>query len=387
VSRDFLLLLCNRLVRAFGYGTAAVLLSFHLEARGLSAVSIGLVLTLGLATASLSGLISAAATVRFGRRRVLAATGVLMAVSGIDIALATSPLLLTLAALTGMCASGTMDIGPFISVEQAVLSETTSARMRNRAFARYSLTGALAFAAGAAVAGLVSDLAGSQVFFLVYAWLGLVTAVLPLLLTDAVEGPPQSPIFGNVRPLMVLAVLFALDSFGGGFLVSSVLVYWLHIRYGVGSEVLGPAFAAMSLLNAAAYELSGRIADRIGLINTMVATHLPSNVVLILVAFSPNISVAIGLLLVRSLIGNMDAPARQAYVVSIVKPSERAGALAITGALRGVALAFGPLLTGLAIQAALMAVPFVVGGSAKIVYDLGLYAGFRRRRAEHELPV
>ena len=387
-SRDLKLLLVNRLVRALGWGAASVLLAFHLEARGFTAVSIGLFLTLSLATASLSGLLSAAAAARFSRRPVLAATGLLMAVTGLDLAFATQPLLLTLAALTGMCAAGSMDVGPFLSVEQAVLAESADASHRNRAFARYALTGALAFSAGAALAGLVHALPASQAFYVAYAGLGLVTAVIPLFLSPAVKGSGRgSPVFGNIRPLLLLSGLFALDSFGGGFVVPSVVVYWLHVRFGAAPEVLGPAFAVMSLLNALSYEASGRIADRIGLINTMVLAHLPSNVMLLAVPFSPNLGVALALLLVRASIANMDASARQAYVVSIVKPSERAGAVALTGALRGVTLALGPVLAGAAIQTAVMAIPFLVSGSVKIVYDLSLYAGFRARRADHEAEL
>ncbi|WP_338204402.1 MFS transporter [Candidatus Nephthysia bennettiae] len=151
--------------------------------------------------------------------------------------------------------------------------------------------------------------------------------------------------------------------------------------------MLGPAFAVMSLLNALSYEASGRIADRIGLINTMVLAHLPSNLILLAVPFSPSLGVALALLLVRASIANMDASARQAYVVSIVKPSERAGAVALTGALRGMTLALGPVLAGAAIQSAVLAVPFLVSGSVKIVYDVSLFAGFRARRAEHEAEL
>ncbi len=213
-SRDLKLLL----VRALGWGAASVLLAFHLEARGFGAVSIGLFLTLSLATASLSGLLSAAASARFGHRPVLAATGVLMALTGLDLAFATQPVLLTLAALTGMCAAGSMDVGPFPSVEQAVLAESADASHRNRAFARYALTGALAFSAGAALAGLVHSLAASQAFYVAYAVLGLLTAAIPLFLSATVRGTRRgSPVFGNVRPLLVLSGLFALDSFGGGF--------------------------------------------------------------------------------------------------------------------------------------------------------------------------
>lgn len=188
----------------------------------------------------------------------------------------------------------------------------------------------------------------------------------------------------SVRPLLGLSALFALDSFGGGLVTNSLVAFWLHQRFGASAEVLGPSFAAISLVVAASYEAAGWLGDRIGLVNTMVFTHLPSNILLILTAFSPNLVWAIAFLLARNAISQMDIPVRQAYVVSIVKPNERAGALATTGAIRGVAQACGPVLTGLAIQVGALAVPFVVSGGVKIVYDLGLYRGFRRHLGDHE---
>jgi MFS family permease len=380
---DYRLLLATRLVRALGFGFSAVLLGVHLERRGLGPAEIGLALTVALAAATLGGLALAAASARVGRRRGLALCGVLMAISGADLALPGPSWLLAAAGLTGMLGAGA-DQGPFAAVEQAMLSESAPPQGRNRAFGRYSLTGGLAGAAGAALATPAATDAAISGLFVFYALLGVATAGLPLLMSEAVEGERAGPVFGSLRPLLALAGLFALDSLGGGLVVQSVIAYWLHIRFGAETSVLGPAFAAMALVQSASYELSGRLADRIGLVNTMVFTHLPSNVLLLLVAFSPALPVAVVLLVLRYSISQMDVPARQAYIVSIVKPRERAGAVAVTGALRGVALACGPLLAGLAIQAAVLGLPFIAGGALKIVYDLGLYAGFRSRRAEHE---
>ncbi|TMB85868.1 MAG: MFS transporter, partial [Chloroflexi bacterium] len=190
--------------------------------------------------------------------------------------------------------------------------------------------------------------------------------------------------FGRFRPLAGLAALFALDSLGGGFVANAVIVYWLHVRFGADVQALGPLFAAIAFLQAISYEVSGRLGDRIGLINTMVFTHLPSNILLLLVPFSPSFAVAVALLLARFALSQMDVPVRQAYVVSIVPPAERAGAVAMTGAVRGVAQSLGPVLAGLAIGAASFGFPFFAGGGLKIVYDLALYAGFHNRRADHE---
>ena len=198
------------------------------------------------------------------------------------------------------------------------------------------------------------------------------------------EAPQPSAAFGSLRPLLGLSGLFAVDSLGGGLIVQSVIAYWLHARFGAGPAILGPTFAGMSVLQALSYEVSGRLADRFGLIRTMIFTHLPSSFLLLLVPLSPSIAWAIALLAIRQSISQMDIPARQAYVVSIVPASERAGAIAITGAVRGGAQAFGPLLAGAAIQSASFGIPFYAAGALKIAYDLSLYAGFRNHKGDHE---
>jgi MFS family permease len=384
--RDYRLLLAARVLRAFGFGFSAILISLHLQARGLSATWIGVVLAVGLASASFTGLGAAWLSARIGRRTVLALVGLLMALTGLDLALAGSPWLLMIAGLSGMMGLANADLGPFLAVEQAMLTEATTPAARNRAFGRYSFTGAIGIALGGLTAGAGTSLGRTIAFFWLFAILGLLTAALPLLLSDTVEGKVRdAPAFGTIRPLLGLSALFALDSLGGGLVVNAVIVYWLHVRFGAGPEVLGPSFAAMSVLGAVSLEVAGRLADKIGLVNTMVFTHLPSNVLLILVPFAPNVGWAIALLLARSLIVSMDQPARQAYVVSIVPPNERSGALAVTGAVRGVALAAGPAVTGIAIQSATLGIPFFAGGGIKILYDLALWAGFRGRRGDHEL--
>jgi len=379
-----MLLLGARGLRAFGFGFSAVLLGVYLEARGLSPALIGLTLGLGLAAASLSGLASASLAARFGRRRALSVAGLLMALTGLDLSLATRPELLVVAGLTGMLGAASVDLGPFASVEQAVLAEAVPPAARNVEFGRYSVTGGLFNAAGGLAAALATGVAGGRAFFLIYAVIGLITAVLPIFMSSRVEAPGPAIAFGRFRPLAGLAALFALDSLGGGFVANAVIAYWLHVRFGVDVTTLGPLFAAVAIVQAISYEAAGRLGDRFGLVNTMVFTHLPSNILLLLVPFSPNLSWAIGLLLARFALSQMDVPVRQAYVVSIVPPAERAGAVAMTGAVRGVAQSLGPVLSGLAIGAASFGLPFFAGGGLKIVYDLALFGGFRNRRAEHE---
>jgi len=381
---DYGLLLAGRVLRAFGFGFSAVLLGLHLERRGLPPAQIGLAVTVALLTAALSGLLAAGLSRRLGRRAVLAGIGVLMGATGFVLGLSADHLVLILAGATGMLGAAGLDVGPFLAVEQPMLAESVPARGRNLAFARYSLSGALAGAAGGLAATFATDLSRSALLYLLYGGLGLATAALPLLLSGRVEAVPAPPTRFELRPLAGLAALFGVDALGGGFIANAVIAYWLHARFGAGSQVLGPAFAGIGLVQAAAYELSGRLGNRIGLVNTMVFTHLPSNLFLLAVPLSPNLTWALVLLFLRFSTSQMDVPARQAYVVSIVPPAHRASAVATTSAVRGLGLAVGPYLSGLSIQAALFGIPFFAGGALKIAYDLGLYAGFRSRRAQHE---
>jgi MFS family permease len=384
---DRALLLGARGLRAFGFGFSAVVIAVYLERRGLAPGLIGLTLGVGLAASSLSGLLSASLAARFGRRRTLSISGLLMALTGLDLALADQPALLVLAGLTGMLGAASIDLGPFASVEQAMLAEAVTPAARNVAFGRYSVFGGLFNAAGGLAATFATGAAGGRALFLLYAAIGVATAVLPLFLSPRVEAPGQSVAYGKFRPLAGLAALIALDSFGGGFIANAVIAYWLHVRFGADVQLLGPLFAVVGILQAGSYEVAGRLSDRFGLINTMVFTHLPSNILLLLVPFSPNLTWAVGLLIARFALSQMDVPARQAYIVSIVPPAERAGAVAMTGAVRGVAQSPGPVLAGLAIGAASFAVPFLAGGGLKILYDIGLFIGFRNRRADHEVPT
>ena len=386
MSRDFALILAARLLRAFGFGMAAVLIGLHLERLGLTAGVIGLVLSIGLLSAAIAGVIVATLSASIGRRTTLAIAGVLMALAGLALALAHSPLLVGLAAITGMLGAASVDLGPFAAIEQAALAESVEPQRRNIAFARYSLTGGLAAAAGGLVAGTATDLSGSRLLFAIYALIGLATAVLAILLSPRAEAPVRAAAFSaeEIRRLAPLSALFAIDALGGGLVINAVIAYWLHVRFGAPANVLGPALAAIALLQAISYEVSGRLANRIGLIRTMVFTHIPSNILLLLVPFSPTLPWAIGLLLARFSLSQMDVPARQAYVVSIVPPAERAGAVALTGLVRGLGQSVGPLFSGAAIQGAVLGAPFFVAGGLKLIYDVSLYLAFRSRRAEHE---
>jgi MFS family permease len=379
--RDFRVVLATRLLRAFAFGFAAVLIGILLEHRNMRPEQIGIALAIGLVAASLLGLPAAAAARRFGRRRVLAACGLLMAVTGVDLAFATNTTLLTLAGATGMLGAS-VDLGPFLPIEQAMVAESVAGDRQPAAFGHYSLTGGLAAAAGALAAVFASTPQRLQAFFVVFAVAGLATAALPLFVSSGAESTAPGPMLSraSLRPLAALSALFALDALGGGFIVQPVVAYWLHVRFGAGANVLGPSFAAIAVAQAASFEVAPLIAKRIGLVRTMVFTHLPSNILLLVVPFSPSLPIATALLIVRYSISQMDVPTRQAYVVSIVPPAERAGALALTGSVRGVAQAIGPVLAGIAIQAAAFGVPFFAGGGLKIAYDVSLYTLALNRR-------
>lgn len=386
VNRDLRLILLTRLLRAAAFGMSAVLLGLQLQRLGLSSALIGLVLTIGLLSAAIGGVVAAAVSSRLGRRATLAAAGLLMALSGLDLALARSPALLVLAGLTGMLGAANVDFGAYASIEQAALAESVAPRRRNLAFARYSLTGGIAAALGALAAGAATDLIRGRLLFAGYALVGLITAVLPLLLSTRAEAPVRGPALSRAQmgALAPLSGLFFIDATGGGLVANAVIAYWLHIRFGAGAAVLGGAFAVIALLQSASYEVSGRLANRIGLIRTMVFTHVPSNVLLALVPLSPSLPWAIAILFARFSLSQMDVPARQAFVVSIVPPAERAGAVAFTGLVRGLGQAAGPIISGAAIQSAALGLPFYLAGGLKLLYDGSLYAGFRRRRGEHE---
>ena len=386
IDRDFALILVARMLRAFGFGMSAVVIGLVLEGRGMNPGAIGLVLTLSLLSAAVGGGIAAALASRIGRRWTLAGAGLLMAIAGADLALATSPIVLALAALTGMLGAANVDFGAYASIEQAALAESAEPRRRNVAFARYSLTGGVAGAGGALVAGTATSLDRSRMLFAGYAAIGLLTAALALRLSPRAEAPIKSVTLSRVqiRALTPLSALFGIDAVGGGLVATAVIAYWLHVRFGAGANLLGPAFAGIALLQAASYEASGRLANRIGLVRTMVFTHVPSNLFLLLVPLSPSLGWAIALLFARFSLSQMDVPARQAFVVSIVPPAERAGAVAFTGLVRGLGQAGGPLLSGAAIQGAALGLPFYLAGTLKLIYDGTLYLTFRSRRGEHE---
>jgi predicted MFS family arabinose efflux permease len=321
---------------------------------------------------------------RVGRRRAYLALLGAMAVAGTVFALTDSIVALVVAALTGTVSTEVVESGPFTSLEQAMLPQTASGSTPTRLFGTYNTVATIAGSLGALAAGGPTLLdTGSERWLLGYPLAALVAIAVAIRLSPIVEvdrppGQERAASLVHSRDVVRrLAGFFALDSLGGGFVVQTFIAYWFTRKFGTSPETLGVLFFAVGILQALSFQAAVRLAERIGLLRTMVFTHLPSNVLLGAIAFAPNEAVAIALLLARFALSQMDVPTRQAYVVAVVDPAERTAAAAYTNTARYVTRPIGPLIAGPLVGTALGA-PFLIGGALKIVYDLGLYATFRR---------
>jgi MFS family permease len=402
---DGRVLFATRAARMFGYGFLAVVLVLYVAALGLSDPQIGLLLSLTLAGDTAISLWLTTNADRLGRRRVLVAGALLMVAAGIVFAIAREPALLLLAATIGVISPSGNEVGPFLAVEQAALSQSIAAKRRTHVFAWYNLAGQLATALGALGAGILAQVlqAGGaapvdsyRVIVVGYALIGLLLVLGFRSLSPAVEAPTSTDA-GSVRTrfglhrsrrvVIRLSALFSLDAFAGGFVTQSLMAYWFHLRWGVEPALLGAIFFGANVLAAISALSAARLAGRFGLINTMVFTHLPSNVLLILVPIMPNLPLAVVVLLARFSISQMDVPTRQSYTMAVVDQDERSAAAGVTGIARTTGAAISPLFAApLMGTAALAAVPFLVAGGLKIVYDLVLYRLFRSARPPEEEP-
>jgi MFS family permease len=399
LTRDGWLLFATRCSRMFAYGALSVVLVLYLIEVGLTEWEVGLLLTLTLAgdTAISLGLTTTAD--RLGRRRTLVVGSALMVLAGVAFASTGNFLLLVAAATVGVISPSGNEIGPFLSVEQAALSHIVSDDRRTEVFAWYNLVGSFSTALGALAGGLIAaaaphfGLAGAAAFrpvLLAYAGIGVALAVGFAFLSPAVEaawhesGPPPKTVLGlheSRWTVFRLSLLFGLDAFGGGFVIQSIIAYWFHVRFGLDPALLGSVFLFANLLAGVSALTAGRLARRIGLLNTMVFTHLPSNVLLVLVPLMPDVHWAVGVLLLRFSISQMDVPTRQAYTMAVVRPDERSAAAGVTGVARSVGASISPMLaTVLAGSTGLMSVPFFLAGGLKIVYDVLLYRAFSSRQ-------
>ena len=399
------LLFLTRFLRLFAYGSLSVILVFYLVSLGLSESQTGLLLSLTLAGDVVISLFLTTRADRIGRRRMLIVGAVLMAGAGVAFACTRNFLFLVVAGTIGVISPSGHEAGPFLSIEQAALSHVVAPKVRTEVFAWYTLAGSLATALGALCAGAATEVlqkAGTapvssyRAVVVVYAVLGVILALLFLRLTPEAEvretqtGVARNPrtFFGvgrSYRVVLRLSCLFALDSFGGGFVVQSFAAYWFYLRFGVNPATLGAIFFWANVFAGISALFASRLAARIGLVKTMVVTHLPSNVLLMLVPLMPTLSLAVFVLLVRFSISQMDVPTRQSYTMAVVSPEERSAAAGITGVARTTGAAISPLFAGLLFaRSSLIDVPFFVAGGLKIIYDLLLYRAFVAVRPPEE---
>jgi MFS family permease len=387
---DVRLIFSVQAIRAFLYGFSSILIGASLAASGLDTTAVGAIFTAMLVGMAISSLVVGRWGERIGRRRTYVGLLAVMGLAGAVFAFSGSVPVLVLAALTGTLSTDPNESGPITTVEQSMLASTPP-RERGRVYGRYNAVAYLAGAVGALAAGgpsalrdVIPALPPDQRWLLIMPVGAAACALIAMRLSTIVEVPAQ--VGSEERGLrrsrtMVqrLAALFALDAFAGGFIVASFIVFWFGRQFNADAEVMGLVFFGVGLLQAASSVLAGWLGDRIGLLNTMVFSHLPSNVLLALIPLAPTLSVAIALLLGRSILSQMDVPARQAYVAALVDPAERTAAAGYTNAARHLVRPFGPVLASMSMGMA-AGIPFLVAGGAKAVYDVALYLSFRRVR-------
>jgi MFS family permease len=385
----------------FAYGFLSVVLMLYLRAQGLQAPQIGVLITFTLLGDVALSLWMTTSADRWGRKRMLMLGALLMMLVGFVFAATGNYWWLLAVATIGVLSPSDKEVGPFLSIEQAALSQEIADADRTNVFAWYNLVGSLAAAFGALASGFVcshmkaAGHSGAEVYrpvILAYGVAGVALCIAFLFLSPRAEASSTEKVSGSKswfglhrsqRVVLQLSALFSLDAFGGGFIVQSVLAYWFHVRYQVEPALLGTLFFVANLFAAASALAAASLAKRYGLINTMVFTHLPSNLLLILVPLMPNLPLAIGLLLLRFTISQMDVPTRQSYTMAVVHPDERSAASGITTVARSIGAALAPSLAGyLMAQPGWIDSPLYIAGGIKIVYDLWLYRLFITRREQ-----
>jgi MFS family permease len=402
-SRDIRLLFATRILRMFAYGLLSVVLVLHLTASGLSESQIGLLLTLTLLGDTGISLLITTRADRRGRRRMLVLGACLMVLAGVLFAATRSFWLLLLAATVGVISPSGNEVGPFLAVEQAALTQVADKERHTSIFAWYNLAASFATAFGSLIGGAVAGtlqsygvgaLTSYRTLACLYGVAGIGLAAVFSRVSAAVEAraalagelPPPASVFhfglGASRgKIFKLAGLFSLDAFAGGFVVQAFVAYWFERRFGASPSLLGSIFFGANILAGLSALTASHLAKRIGLLATMVATHIPSNVLLVLVPFMPSLPLAIAVLLLRFSISQMDVPTRQAYTMALVPDEERAAAAGVTGIARTVGASISPIFAGpLYASAALASIPFILGGSIKIVYDLLVWRAFKKVR-------
>lgn len=407
LPHDGRLLFATRIARLFAYGFLSVVLVLYLAEAGFDGAQVGLLLTLTLAGDAAITLWITSRADRIGRRRMLVLGAGLMILAAVLFVARRSFTLLLLAATIGVISPSGYEVGPFLSIEQAALAGLVSDDRRTGVFAWYNLVGSFATAFGALTGGMLAQalqasgwtaIASYQVVLLGYGLAGLLLLALFSRLSPAIEAPDRQANTGTLqdqrswlgltrsrRVVLRLAALFSLDAFAGGLILQSWLAYWLSQRFGAPPGMLGAIFFAANLLAGLSALSAAWVARRVGLVNTMVFTHLPSNVLLMLVPFMPTLVLSVGVLLLRFSISQMDVPTRQSYLMAIVNPEERSAAAGVTGIARTLGAALGPVFSGLFLSSQIIwGLPFVLAGGLKVGYDLLLYRGFRGLRPPEE---
>jgi MFS family permease len=407
ISKDGRLLLTARILRTFAYGFLSIVISIYLKLIGFDVFLIGLILTSTLINSVIFTLVASFYADRIGRRKMLVIYAIMMAISGVIFFVTSNYIALIVAGLIGTINVTGTETGAFLSIEQAVLPQTVKdSKKRNTLFAFYNMVGTFAMSAGVLVSGLpgiiqhqfgLNQIDSIRLLFLAYSILGIGVLGIYLSLSKRVElmqrrggGENQDekripkPLTQTLSPaskkiVAKLSGLFAIDSFGGGFVIQSIVSLWFFTKFGADLTLLSYIFSIAGVLTAFSFLASAKIADRIGLINTMVFTHIPSNILIILVAFSPTLPIAIAFYLARMALSQMDVPTRQSYIVAVVKEDERTAAAGITNISRNITQAISPSIAGSILQSvSLLFAPFLLGGLIKIVYDIALYLQFKR---------
>jgi MFS family permease len=403
LTNDGRLIIAARIVRAFAYGFLSIVLAIYLKLIGLNDVVIGLILTATLINSVLFTLLASFYADRIGRRKMLIVYAALMSLSGAIFVATDNYVVLIIAALIGTINVTGSETGAFLSIEQALMPQTLSDyKKRNTIFALYNMAGTFAMAAGILLSGLppilqqqyqITQADAIRPLFLLYSLFGVTLVGIYFSLSRKIElstTDTTKPLSQTLSPksktiVAKLSVLFAVDSFAGGFVIQSIVSLWFFSKFGIELTIISYIFSVGAVLTAFSFLAAAKIADKIGLVNTMVFTHIPSNVLLILVGFAPTPLLAIAFYLGRMALSQMDVPTRQSYIVAVVNEEERTPAAAITNTSRNISQAISPSLTGAILQSLpLVSAPFVIGGVLKIAYDLVLYFQFRNVKPADE---
>jgi MFS family permease len=414
LTRDGRLLLAAKMVRTFAYGFLSVILAIYLKLIGFDEVLVGLILTTTLLNSVVFTLVASFYADKIGRRKFLLLYAALMSVSGFIFAVSENYIALIIAAFIGTINITGAETGAFLTIEQAILPQTLKKlRKRNTVFAIYNMAGTFAMAAGVLLSGLpavlqqelqhfgivLNQIGSIKLLFVLYGVLGIVLIGIYLLLSQKIEiqdnqekqndEPPQLTKMSSLTPesrniVMRLSGLFAVDSFAGGFVIQSIVSFWFFTRFGADLATLSYIFSISGVLTAFSFMAAAKIADKIGLIKTMVFTHIPANVLIIAVAFAPTLPIAAVLYLLRMALSQMDVPTRQSYIVAVVREDERTIAAGVTNVSRNVTQAISPSLTGVLIQSISLSAPFIIGGALKVAYDIALFLNFRNVKPPEE---